>query len=238
MNIKARAMMGSGTALMLASFVWAGSAMAQEDEDVAHMSRPADDAASCKEMNWNAEFVGSYPWVAEACHTVVVVNGEKWARFEGKFQRTNRDGSFDTEFVSRSNRDLGRVTLMPEPGQRVHIDNQDVRFSDLSRDQVLSFYVPEGAIGFAVEPGVEHTRLVKVVKTTEESEYATESTANEQPANEQPVQLAQADTQPSQPASRLPSTAGPLPLIALGGLMSLLGGLGLTLRRKTSKQSS
>jgi hypothetical protein len=184
-------------------------------------------------MNWNKDFSGTYPWVSEACHTVVVVNGEKWARFEGKFKRSNSDGSFDTEFVSRSDRELGRVTLMPEPGQRVHIDNQDVRFSDLSRDQVLSFYVPEGAVGFAVEPGVPHTRLVKIVNTTDESQYADEADSEAQP-----VQLAQADTQEDEYASRLPSTAGPLPLFALSGLMSLLGGLGLTLRRKSSKHNS
>lgn len=232
MNTKTRAMIRAGTVLALTSFVWTGAAMAQDDNAVADMARPADDAASCKAVNWHRDLVGTYPWVSEACHAVVVVNGEKWARFEGKFIRFNNDGSFDAEFVSRSDRELGSVTLMPEPGQRVRIDNQDVRFSDLNRDQVLSFYVPDGAIGFAMEPGVPRTQLVKVVNTTDESRSAEQETADAEP-----VQMAQADSRESERESVLPDTAGPLPLLALGGLMSLLGGLGLTIRRKSLKHN-
>ena len=230
MKTKTSAMIKAGTALALTSFVWTGAAMAQDNdsETVANMSRPADDAASCKAMNWNSELVGTYPWVSEACRAVVVVNGEKWARFQGNFKRSNNDGSFDTEFVSRSDRNLGTVTMTPEPGQRVHLENRDVRFSDLKRDQVLSFYVPEGAMGFALEPGVPSSRMAKVVNTTDESQIA---------EDDQPVQLAQAETREEERASVLPSTAGPLPLFALGGLMSLLGGLGLTIRRKSLKHN-
>lgn len=232
MNTKTRTMIRAGTVLALTSFVWTGAAMAQDDSAVADMARPADDAASCKAVNWHKDLVGTYPWVSEACHAVVVVNGENWARFEGKFIRFNNDGSFDTEFVSRSDRELGSVTLMPEPGQRVRIDNQDVRFSDLSRDQVLSFYVPDGAIGFAIEPGVPRTQLVKVVNTTDTSQIEEQDTADTEP-----VQMAQVDSREGERASVLPDTAGPLPLFALGGLMSLLGGLGLTIRRKSLKHN-
>ena len=233
MNTKASTTIRAGTALVLASFVWAGGAMAQEDTAVAHMDRPADNAASCEAMIWNQEFVGTYPWVSEACHTVIIVNGERWARFEGKFQEVNNDGSFDTEFVSRSNRELGRVTLMPEPGQRVHLDNQDVRFSDLSRGQILSFYVPEDAIGFSVDPVAPRTQLVTIVTRTDDAEVAVVTTPEEEP-----ILLAQAEPRSEPLASELPRTAGPLPLIALGGLMSLLGGLGLTLRRRSSNHNS
>lgn len=233
MNTKARVMIRTGTVLALTSFVWTGSVMAEKNETVTNMSRPADNAASCKAMNWNRELVGTYPWVAEACRAVVLVNGEKWARFEGNFMRSNNDGSFVTEFVSRSDRKLGKVTLMPQPGQLVHIDNKDVRFSDLSRNQILSFYVPDGAMGFAVEPGASRTQLAKIVNTTDESQYAEQKSAKTQP-----VQLAQADTKKSERASVLPRTAGPLPLFALGGLLSLLGGLGLTIRRKNVKHST
>lgn len=234
MKTKANTKIRAGTAAILAGLVSVGGAMAQDNTTVAHMDRPADNAASCEAMNWNQEFVGAYPWAAEACHTVVVVNGERWARFEGKFEGTNENGSFDTEFFSLSNRELGRVTLMPEPGQRVHIGKDDVQFSDLTRGQVLSFYVPEGAMGFAIEPGVPPTKFVKIANTTDESQYAA---AKNEPT-EDPVLLAQADTRSDERATVLPSTAGPLPLFALGGLMSMLGGLGLTIRRRMSKHDS
>jgi len=85
MKMKANTRMKAGAALMLASFVWAGNAVAQDNATLENMDRPADSAASCNTMSWNQQFVTSYPWAAEACHTVVVVNGEKWARFEGEF---------------------------------------------------------------------------------------------------------------------------------------------------------
>jgi hypothetical protein len=220
----------AGIALALASFVLASGAAAQ-DNKMANVDRPADDAASCKEVNWHQEFVTNYPWASEACRSVILVNGQKWARFEGEFQGLNDNGSFDTEFTSRSNRDLGRVTLMPEAGQRVRLDNEEVPFADLDRGQILSFYVPEGAIGFAVEPGVPSTQYVKVVEPSNQAKFA----AADDAPKATPVVMAQADPKPV--ASELPNTAGPLPLIALGGLMSLLGGLGLTVRRSLWKRA-
>jgi len=230
-NMKPNTTMKAGIALALASFVWAGGAVAQ-DTQMANVDRPADDAASCNLMKWHEEFVTNYPWAAEACRAVILVNGQKWARFEGEFQGLNDDGSFDAEFISRSNRDLGRVTLMPEDGQSVRLSNEEVSFDELDRGQILSFYVPEGAIGFAVEPGVPSTQYVKIVDTSNQAKFAAADDAPEA----EPVVMAQA-ADPKPIASELPNTAGPLPLIALGGLMSLLGGLGLSIRRKLSKRN-
>jgi len=232
-NTKANTTIKAGTALMLASCVWANAAMAQ-DNKLTTMDRPADNAASCDGLNWNREFVTNYPWASEACRTVVTVNGQKWARFEGEFQGLNDDGSFDADFTSRSNRDLGTVTLMPTVGQSARIDNKNVPFSDLDDGQILSFYVPESAVGFAIEPGASNTQLVKVVNRSNQDRFA----AADERAEAEPVVMAQADTNRDGSASELPNTAGPLPLVALGGLLSLFGGLGLTLRRKTSKRNS
>ena len=44
--------------------------------------------------------------------------------------------------------------------------------------------------------------------------------------------LAQADRAARRAVQTLPDTASPLPLFALAGSLSLLGGLGLTLRRR------
>lgn len=219
MNMKASTTIRAATALALASFVWTNAAMAQ-DSKLVNANPPTDNAASCNTLNWHREFVTSYPWASEACREVVTVNGAKWARFEGEFLGLNENGSFDTEFSSRSNRDLGSVTLMPTPGQRARLDGKQVAFADLDRGQVLSFYVPEGAVGFAVEPGAPNSQFVKVADTSGRA----------------PIVLAQADTDTNRnrQGSELPNTAGPLPLIALGGLLSLFGGLGLTLRRKLS----
>jgi len=225
-NMKASIPIKAGTALALAGLVWANSAMAQ-DSSLVGQDRPADNAASCNELNWHREFVTSYPWASEACREVVTVNGAKWARFEGEFQGINDDGSFDAEFMSRADRNLGSVTLMPTSGQQARLDNRQVAFTDLDQGQILSFYVPEGAVGFAVEPGAPNSQFVRVVDTSEDSPGST--------------MLAQADTDRNANRdmldSELPNTAGPLPLIALGGLLSLFGGLGLSIRRKLSKRT-
>lgn len=216
------------TALALACCVWAGSIIAQDAKVVANLDRPTDDKASCTAMQWHTDLLGVYPWVAEGCHAVVVVNGEKWARFEGKFVRSNNNGTFDTKFNNPANRPLGTVTMSPGPGQRMQLDGVSTPFSNLKRDQILNFYVPEGALGFAVKPGVPRTELVKYVETPK----------TEAPVESKPVLLAAAVPASKQTANRLPATAGPLPLFALGGLMSMLGGLGLTIRRKAGKQNS
>jgi len=239
----------AGVALALASFVFASGAAAQ-DNKLVNVDRPADNAASCNELNWHQEIVTSYPWASETCRAVVTVNGAKWARFEGEFQGLNDNGSFDAEFTSRSDKELGSVTLMPAPGQSVRLDNKNVSFADLDRGQILSFYVPEGAIGFAVEPGVPTSQFVKVVDTSEADRLAAERAAAERAAEAErfaaaddaakarATEMAQADRDREARDSELPNTAGPLPLIALGGLMSLFGGLGMTVRRKLSKRNS
>ena len=139
---------------------------------------------------------------------------------------------------------------MPAPGQNVRLDNKDVSFADLKRGQILSFYVPEGAIGFAVEPGVPNREFVKVVDTSDADRLAAERAAAERAAaaekfaaaddaaKARATEMAQADRGREELDSELPNTAGPLPLIALGGLMSLFGGLGLTIRRKMSKRNT
>jgi hypothetical protein len=50
------------------------------------------------------------------------------------------------------------------------------------------------------------------------------------PAPSPTAQLAQAE--PARTPARLPNTAGPLPLVALGGLVALLAGMGLTVTRR------
>lgn len=227
MNTKASVKIGTGAAILLSSLIWTGSVMAQDSKVVANMKQPADNLTSCNAMNWNQEFLGDYPWVAKGCHAVVTVNGEKWARFEGQFKGMNSDGSFDTEFLNTSDRHLGRVALTPQPGQLVTIDDKKMSFSELNRDQILSFYVPEGAMGFAVEPGVPQSQLTTVTPAARAMEV-----------EDKPAKLAVVEPRSAKAATRLPTTAGPLPVVALSGLMLLLGGLGLTIRRKAWKQNS
>lgn len=214
MNTRLNVLVMTSAALLL-GLTWTGSTMAQQSEST--MPSPEVDRASCTEVEWHRDMLRDYPWVANACHEAIIVDGKKWARFEAEFQQLHRDGTITSIFRNDRGRSLGSVSLEPGPDQRVLLDGSPTRFSDLPRGQVLNFYAPEGMYAFTTEPGAPATEQVRVVK----------------PRAAQPSrQLAQAEPSTTRRPSTLPATAGPLPIIALGGLLSLLGGVTLTMRRR------
>jgi hypothetical protein len=194
--------------------VAAAASAQQVDSQVS--DNPEISRASCADVAWDAQLLARYPRIAEACQEVVVSGGTKWARFTGEFLELNRNGSVRTTIDDRNGRSMGQLTLMPAPAQRVLIDGQRVRFSDLPRGQQLSLYVPESRFAFATEPGVPAEQTAQILPP---------SPAPVAPAA--PVTVAQL-----RPVPMLPDTAGPLPWLAATGLLSLLAGLGLTVGRK------
>lgn len=204
--------------LLLVGLAFSGAAGAQASMDTDQLQKPAVRTMSCAQVDidWNLDLVTQYPRLPEACHEVVINNGIKWARFEADFVRRNSDGSIVSDFKSPSGRSMGRYTLVPAPGQQVTLDGREFPFSALQRDQRISLYVPEGATGLVSQPApvAQPARILRF----------------EAPMAE-PVQIAQASPQPR--AQRLPNTAGPLPWFALGGMLSLLAGIGLRVGRRT-----
>jgi hypothetical protein len=189
------------------------SAAGAQQLDTRSLAEPSVQAASCSEVDWAQDMLTLYPRIAEGCQQVVISEGKKWARFDAEFLRSdNRAGTVTLDFKNRQGRSIGVVTLKPAAEQRVLIGGQRYEFSDLTRGQRLNLYVPERMFAVAVEPGAPVEQLAQIVSA--------------------PVQLAQADPAPATAAQRLPNTAGPLPLFALAGLVSLLAGLSLTIRRR------
>lgn len=208
-------------ALLLAGLVGSGTLVAQESLNRSDLPRPSEDRTSCQDVNWNQALLTRYPWALDSCQEVILVNGQKWARFEAEFERMNRDGTFDVDFVNRQGRSLGVVSLQPGTNQTVLLDNREYAFSELRQNQKLNFYVPEGTFGFAFEPGAAPDKRVEVVEPRA-------------PAAE-PVRLARAEPRPARKeTTTLPATAGPLPLFALSGLLAMLSGLGMTIRRRST----
>jgi len=212
METKMSELGGFRIAVTLIGAICASAAGAQQRTDAGNLPEPRVQSASCAEVAWNTDLLAQYPRIGEGCHEVVIAEGTKWARFEADLVRSNRDGSVTLEFKDRQGRSMEELTLMPASEQRVSIDGRTYRFSELTRGQELNLYVPEGIFAVGSTPGAPTEQLAQIVR---------------EPA---PVaQVAQADRAP---ARTLPSTAGPLPLLVLAGLMSLLGGLGLTIRRR------
>ncbi len=200
---------------MLLGLASTGSAMGQESTQA--MPGPEVDRASCTEIDWNRDLLRNYPWVVEGCQEAVIVDGKKWARFEAEFLENHRDGAITADFRNDRGRSLGNVRMMPGANQTVLLDDRPRSFSQLERGQVLNFYAPEDAYAFTTKPGAPKAELVQIVEPDEQ---------------ERPTRLAEAEPVTTTRPATLPATAGPLPIIALGGMLSLLGGLGLTARRR------
>jgi hypothetical protein len=216
----------------LVGLICAGTTGAQQQLDTSNLPRARVQAASCTDVNWAKDLVAVYPRVADGCQQVVLVDGVKWARFDADFVRAdNRSSTVTLNFKNRQGIPMGGLALKPATEQRVLIDGRAYRFSELTRGQRLNVYIPEGMFALAVEPGAPPEQLAQIVQ-----EPITPAPAN--PA--QAGLLAQTDPTPARAttAQRLPATAGPLPLFALAGLVSLLGGLGLTIRRRIFNRSS
>lgn len=223
METKMKELSGIRAAATLVGLLCASAAGAQQQPPLETRDLPNTrvEAASCAEVSWERQLLTQYPRIAEGCQEVIVVDGQKWARFAADLVRTNRDGSVTLDFNDREGRSMEQLTLMPGEGQTVAIGGRNYRFSELIRGQELNLYVPEGVFAIGLEPGAPRERLAQIV-----AEPVQLAQAEPAPA----PQLAQAE--PARTPARLPSTAGPLPLVALGGLVSLLAGLGLAIRRR------
>lgn len=214
------------SAALLASLAWTDNLPAQQGE--ATMPTPGTDRASCTEIDWHRDLVDAYPWVGDACHETVMVNGRKWARFEAEFQELRRDGTVISDFRDERGRSLGSVSLEPDADQRVLLDGRPTRFSELRRGQVLNFYAPEGVYALTAEPGAPADQQVQFAERPAERRNTTQSDRR----------LAQAEQATSNRRDRLPETAGPLPMLALGGMLSLLGGITLSSRRRFAEKKA
>lgn len=225
-----------GTAILLAGFLGTGAAMAQEgaldrQDRIEYASQtdldPDTETVSCEQVSWHRDLLGRHPFVDDACHDAVVVNGERWARFEVEYLGREADGTVQADFQNPEGRSSGRATLQFPEDHRVILDGERYTWAAVREGQMLNLYVPEGQYGFATEPGVSSRQLART------TDADTDARQREQ---DQDRRLARAEPRPRDERQReLPATAGPLPLLGLAGLMSLLGGLGLTVRRQLLK---
>lgn len=96
------------------------------------------------------------------------------------------------------------------------MDSGTIPFDQLKSTDVVNLYVPENRYGFSAQPGAETEELALVVPK-----------ARVEPRPAPVMAVASRDA----PPAMLPQTASKIPFLALGGLLSLFGGLALTLRR-------
>ena len=161
---------------------------------------------NCDSVTWSAEALATYPTIASACQGVLERNGKRYVKFEAKVKSVKDQG----QRLVMNFKDGGEMTLTPPPETVLSVNGKKTPISSLSRGDELRFYVAEDR--FAAQfPEVETASAQYVI-----------------------VPIVLRDNSQEQLAS-LPHTAGPLPLLALLGTLSLgLGGLLSLSRRRRS----
>jgi hypothetical protein len=158
----------------------------------------------CSGIQWSEQAVDTYPTIASACQGVEERNGKTYVKFEGKVKRNvNRGEQLVVNF-----KDGGEVTLSPPAETHLYVNGKRTPVADLQRGDDLNFYIAEDRLA-AQFPETETATARLVI-----------------------VPIVVRDDSSDERMAALPSTASPLPLVALGGFLTLgLGGL-LTLYRR------
>ena len=157
----------------------------------------------CSGIQWSQRALTMYPTIGSACQSVEERNGKTFVKFQGTLKKNVNRG----QQLVVNFKDGGDVTLTPPPETSFYVDGKKTKVADLQRGSELNFYIAEDRLAAQIpETEVQTARLVIVPLV----------------ANEEPERMAS-----------LPSTAGPLPLLGLGGMLSLgFGGLLSLYRRR------
>jgi len=159
----------------------------------------------CNGIQWSERALSTYPTIASACQGVEERNGKTYVKFSGKVDRNvNKGEQLVVDFKGG-----GQVTVSPPPETNVYVNGERTPVSKLERGQELNFYIAEDRLAAqftpTAEPEIQTTRMVIVPIVVRDERLA----------------------------ASLPSTAGPLPLIALAGMLALsFGGLLNLYRRR------
>lgn len=224
--------------LACAGVVMADQAAQQEPRMPAERVRPA----TCTDIEWHPDLRANHPGLIGACQEAVVAGGQTWARFAANFTALRPDG--EVVFTIRDRQRTpsgtggiaGEVVIAPAPGQMAYINERRTPFTELHPGQQVNLYVPEGHYGFATLPGAPMTQVAEVSEPDgAQASVAQTDTRTQTTQRTQTTAMSAAQREPQPVLARLPATAGPLPWLAVGGALSLLGGLGVSLRRRIGK---
>ncbi len=208
------------TVVLLAS---AGSITQAATQQHQQFPQTRTQAGLCGDIKWSKEMLDEHPGLISACREVVSADGRKWARFEAQFVGVDPNGNVRFSVRNPNGRGVEEVLMQPAPGQTASIDNKAVPFERLSLSDRINLYMPENQYGFATAPGAAPIAKVVSAKPAPADAPSTSSTT-----------FAAVEPLPT----RLPRTASPASWLGLTGILSLLGGLSLTLRRSWGPRSN
>lgn len=182
---------------------------------VAILAQPSTDSAfkatgtRCEDVTWSKETLEKYPRITDACQSVTQREGKYYVVFSGTVRTVSNSGrSLTLDF-----KDGDRVTLNPPPEMRFNVDGKATSARNLRRGDLLNFYVPQDRLVAQIPEGERVSAPIPITQW-------------------QPQRLAQVPSAKfSRSAPVLPKTASNLPAVAVGGLLLLALGAGMSARR-------
>ncbi len=106
---------------------------------------------SCTDLKFSAAFLAKYPKAPAACQEVRIQNGTKYAKFSAKVFLV--DPEFVTvSFLNVAGDPLTTFSFKPRPGAVVKVGGKDVKYSDLKKDDALTFWMPEDGLKVRTNP--------------------------------------------------------------------------------------
>lgn len=184
---------------------------------VSHAQNPA----ACSAVRFSEELLQEFPRAPEACLDVISRGGEEIAVFNVRLNQV-RGNTVRVRF-HHPDGSLGPSTRITLPNDfRVLVDGEPTPVRDLAVNQDLKAYVPVSRPMVALEPA-EPAQALHLVPLVDSAQAQGDAASDER------TRLAEADR------GSLSSTAGPLPLVALGGLAFLLTALCLRAMRLRGK---
>lgn len=164
----------------------------------------------CDGITFNAEGFDAYEFIDQACQAVVTRDGSMYAQLRAQIVSQAKSGTHLR--YQHNDGTWGRSHLAKHRDFKTSIDGKDVAIRDLPVRQEVNVYIPAEFFTVVV---VEEEVVEEVV---EEEVVAPPPPAPEPEEEEAPVVL--------------PTTAGPLPWLALFGSLFLMLGGALRLSRK------
>jgi hypothetical protein len=112
---------------------------------------------------FSQDFLSRHPNAGAVCREVVVKDGQKWARFEGRVVEL-KGKQVTVNFEGSAGQVLDTLTFTASPEARVSVNGQSMTYGALGKGDRLSFWVPESRAGLYAEPGAAKLSEIKVAR--------------------------------------------------------------------------
>jgi hypothetical protein len=103
---------------------------------------------SCSNIEWSPAFLKDYPKAPAACREVTVMDGVKYAKFNGKVSKVG-ENFVQVEVSDVADIPISTIAFQVGVGGRVTMGDKVEKVKDLKLGDLLTFWVREGQFGIS-----------------------------------------------------------------------------------------